>query len=146
MLTQRRSNWVAGLLVAVLGLAGCAAPGSLPSAAVPSPSAAWPPLSISNGTTIVVTLVVNGAVLVTVAPGVQLDPITAPLPPRPWAIEARSPSGRVLSSMTVKATDYIDRYDGDGVRADLSCGRLDIWSGPPMLGPAFVPGPSGDCQ
>lgn len=111
-----------------------------------SPSGAWPPLSINNGTTITVTLLVNGSVVAVLPPGVQLDPVTATLPARPWTIETRSPSGRVLSTLSISATDYIDRQDGKAIRADLSCGRLDLWSGPPMLGPAFVPGPSGDCD
>ena len=34
---------------------------------------------------------------------------------------------------------------GDAVRVDLSCGRLDIWSGPPLLGPPPGPGTPGDC-
>jgi len=113
----------------------------------PSPSAAsQPPLSISNGTSIPVTLVVNGSVVETVAPGGRQDPITAPLPARPWTIEARSPSGRVLSTLTVGAADYISSASGRAVRADLSCGRLDVWSGPPLLGPMYSPGPSGDCE
>jgi hypothetical protein len=103
-------------------------------------------LSISNGTTIPVTLVVNGTVVETVAPGDRQDPITASLPTRPWTIETRSPSGRVLSTLTVSATDDISSTSGRAVRADLSCGRLDVWSGPPLLGPTFIPGPSGDCD
>jgi hypothetical protein len=127
--------------IVVVGIAaGCQA------AAPPTPSAAAePPLSISNGTTIPVTVVVNGIVLETVAPGDRLDPIAMALPPRPWAIEARSPTGRVLSSLAVAANDPIGSTIGKAVRADLSCGRLDVWSGPPMLGPTFIPGPSGDC-
>jgi len=37
------------------------------------------------------------------------------------------------------------REKGDGVRVDLSCGRLDVWSGPPMIGPAPGTGSPGDC-
>jgi hypothetical protein len=111
-------------------------------------------LSISNETTIAVTLVVNRRVIETVAAGGHEDPITGELPALPWNVEARSPSGRVLSSMTVHAGDVWQTTDsngngeekGDAVRVDLSCGRLDVWSGPPMLGPAFSPGPSGDCS
>jgi hypothetical protein len=110
-------------------------------------------LSIENDTTIAVTLAVNGKVIETVAAGGYEDPIKAGLPGLPWNVETRSPSGRVLSSMTVHAGDVWETTDangggaarGDAVRVDLSCGRLDVWSGPPILGPAFVPGPSGDC-
>ncbi len=132
---------IIGLAIVTAWLAaGCHA------AASPTPPAASrPPLSISNETSIPVTLVVNGSVVETVAPGDRQDPITATLPARPWTIEARSPSGRVLSTLTVSATDYISATSGRAVRADLSCGRLDVWSGPPLLGPMFSPGPPGDC-
>ena len=35
---------------------------------------------------------------------------------------------------------------GDGARVDLSCGRIDVWSGTPMMGPAPGPGAPGDCD
>jgi hypothetical protein len=35
---------------------------------------------------------------------------------------------------------------GDGNRVDLSCGRIDVWAGPPLLGPAPGPGTPGDCR
>jgi glucose/arabinose dehydrogenase len=112
-------------------------------------------LSIDNGTAIPVTLVINGSVVETVAPGALEDPIHAVLPDQPWSIETRSPSGRVLSTLTVRAGDVVattpdahghSSAQGDAVRVDLSCGRLDVWSGPPLLGPSFIPGPPGDCD
>jgi hypothetical protein len=106
-------------------------------------------LSIANQTTIAVTLVVNGKVIEIVPAGSGRDPITAELPGLPWDVETRSPSGRVLSRMTVNVGDVSiteGAAKGDAVRVDLSCGRLDVWSGPPLLGPPFVPGPSGDCE
>jgi len=121
---------------------------------VASPTGDRLPLSISNGTSIAVTLVVNGSPIETVPAGAYEDPVKAILPPLPWSIETRSPSGHVLSRLTVQAGDVIyttpdpngrSSARGDGVRVDLSCGRLDVWSGPPMLGPVFIPGPSGDC-
>jgi hypothetical protein len=136
-----RFRFVALALVTAGLVTGCRAGTS------PAPSlASNPPLSISNGTTIPVTLVVNGSTVETVAPGDRQDPVTTALPPRPWTIEARSPSGRVLASLAVSATDDISNMSGRAVRADLSCGRLDVWSGPPMLGPVFSPGPPGDCR
>jgi hypothetical protein len=123
-------------------------PTSLASVA-PTPGATLPPLSISNNTTLAVTFVVNGKLVATVAPGVQIDPVSsAELPPLPWAVEARSPSGRVLVSMRVHLGDVRigeNSASGDGARIDLSCGRLDIWVGPPMLGPMPGPGTPGDC-
>jgi hypothetical protein len=125
-------------------LAGCqAAPSPVPSAAA---SPAGPPLSISNGTSIPVMLAINGSVIEIVPPGDRQDPITASLPPRPWAIETRSPGGRVLSVLSVGVNDYVSDTMGRAVRVDLTCGRLDVWSGPPLLGPTFIPGPSGDCD
>lgn len=110
-------------------------------------------LSIENDTTIAVTLAVNGKVVETVPPGGYQDPIKAESPAPPWNVETRSPSGRVLSSMTVGAGDaWQTTYPngaggahGDAVRVDLSCGRLDVWSGAPLLGPPPGPGQSGDC-
>ena len=113
-------------------------------------------LSIQNGTTIAVTLVVNSSVIETVPPGGYEDPIKGNLPAMPWNVETRSPSGRVLSTLTVHAGDFWTtslpnsgtEVKGDAVRADLSCGRLDLWYGPPLLGPAVDPNasyPPGDC-
>jgi hypothetical protein len=110
-------------------------------------------LNIENDTTIAVTLVVNGKVIEILPAGGYEAPIKAQLPGLPWNVETRSPSGRVLSSMTVSAGDVWEttrpngavEQKGDAVRVDLSCGRLDVWSGPPLLGPAPGPGQSGDC-
>lgn len=131
-------------------LVGC----SLVSSLLPTTS---PPVGIgvSNGTTLDVTLVVNGIVVRVFAPGSGTpDPITAStLGPMPWVVEARSSSGRVLTKMTVNPGDvaYQDLGSGQssargvGGRVDLSCGRLDIYAGPPMMGPAPGPGVPGDC-
>lgn len=120
-----------------------------------APSAPPEHLSISNGTTIPVVLVVNGSVIETVEPGGYHDPITVTLPPLPWSVETRTTAGRVLSRMTVNAGDVVyttpdargvSGAKGDGVRVDLSCGELDVWAGPPLLGPVPGPGQSGDCD
>lgn len=147
-----RRSWLVVVVAAMLS--GCVGAGGVgPSGATPSPSGTQMTLSIQNGTTIAVTLVVNGKVIETVPAGGYEDPIKAELPGLPWNVETRSPSGRVLSSMTVRAGDVWQttapngggETKGDAVRVDLSCGRLDVWSGPPLLGPMFIPGPSGDC-
>jgi hypothetical protein len=140
MLGRHCSPVSAVIALAVMVAVGCGAAGQ----AAPSPG-----LSISNGTTLTVTLVVNGTPVGTFAPGTGRDPIPASdLPALPWHVEARSPSGRLLTSMivdpgNVSATTEPNgdgREKGDGVRVDLSCGRLDIWSGPPMIG--LAPGPA----
>jgi hypothetical protein len=118
----------------------------------PSPSP-LPNLGISNETTLTVTLIVNGTVVGTFAPGMASSAILVPLPNLPWMVETRSPTGRVLSSMTVHPGDVTSTEEpngngsstSDGARVDLSCGRLDIWSGAPMLGPPPGSGTPGDC-
>ena len=112
-------------------------------------------LSIENGTTIPVLLVVNGSTIETLQPQQAETGIPASrLPPLPWAAEVRTTSGRQLLAMTVHAGDVVQingsdgggSSQGDGARVDLSCGRIDLWSGPPMLGPAPGPGTPGDCD
>jgi hypothetical protein len=138
------------VLVCLLLLACDAGKTATPVAIAPSPAPTEETtLSINNGTTLDVTLVVNGQAIETVHPGVQVDPIPpSELPTLPWMVEARSPSGRVLSSMAVRQGDVTRTANGirgDAVRVDLSCGRLDVWAGPPLLGPAPGPGRPGDC-
>jgi hypothetical protein len=111
-------------------------------------------LVVSNRTTLTVSLVVNGAVVRTVQPHAQELVSTRDLPSLPWSVETRTPNGRVLSRMTVRAGDVTEtalpdgerEMKGDAVRVDLSCGRLDMWSGPPLLGPPPGPGVPRDCE
>jgi len=121
--------------------------------ATPSPSPQRPNLGVSNGTTLTVTLVVNGQRLAIVPPGgpepsIDIDA----LPSLPWSVEAVSPSGRVLTSMQVQPGE-IEGPDSavhtiPMGRVDLSCGRVTIWAGDyPPSGPAppASPGTPGDC-
>jgi hypothetical protein len=103
---------------------------------------------MSNSTTLEVTLVINGTPIGRVAAGDGVEVPPSEMPALPWNVEARSPSGRLLLQMTVRAGDVDiegDSQSGTGARVDLSCGRLDLWSGPPMHGPAPGPGMPGDC-
>jgi hypothetical protein len=134
-----------GAIVAALAVAACGL-----ATPISTPILAPMRLSIQNGTTIPVAIAVNGVVIETVPPGGYEDPVKAPMPPLPWSVETRSPSGRVLSQMTVKAGDaWFTTPDPNGrseshapaVRVDLSCGRLDMWVLNEMNGPMFVPGP-----
>ena len=141
-------------LLLALGLGGCAGVGSpsppattAPPPSTPSPSAASSApssgLGVSNSTSIPVTLAVNGQVVETVEPGIRDDGVAASLPPMPWKVEARAPSGRVLTEMDVAGAG-----SGRIATVDLSCGRVMLWYGPPPAGePSFVP-PSvtGDCN
>ena len=114
-------------------------------------------LGVSNGTALVVTLTVNGQTVGTVAPGDPSHSVDLrTLPALPWTVEARSPSGRLLTSMTVEPGDVRtasgpDRSgssQGAFGRVDLSCGRLTIWAGatePSGPAPVGAPGIAGDC-
>jgi uncharacterized NAD(P)/FAD-binding protein YdhS len=122
---------------------------ALITACSPAPTREAHDLVVSNQTALAITLAVNGVVVRTVRAHSDEAVIAKDLPPQPWLVEARSPAGRVLSSMTVRAGDVWEtgtQMKGDAVRVDLSCGRLDMWSGPPMLGPLPGPGRPGDCD
>jgi hypothetical protein len=111
-------------------------------------------LVVSNETALAITLAVNGTVVRTIPAHRQDAFLVKDLPSQPWDVEARTSSGRVLSSMTVRPGDVWEtsspdgstQMKGDAVRVDLSCGRLDMWSGPPILGPPPGPGKPGDCD
>lgn len=110
-------------------------------------------LGITNSTSVKVTLFVNGLEVGEVLPfGPQPSIDVEALPPLPWHVEARSSSGRVLTSMDVRLTDVAPTEGPDGVviyggvfsRVDLSCGRLTIWAAAqPPSGGGPPPQPSG---
>jgi hypothetical protein len=138
------------LVAALLGLVVACTADRPPSASE------HPDLGVSNGTTLTVTLVVNGQPVATFEPGQPVPTIDPTrLPDLPWAVEARSPSGRVLTSMRVKPGDVSSttgpgdetRSSGTFGRVDLSCGSLRIWAGFPPSGPAPASpaGSPGDC-
>jgi hypothetical protein len=72
----------------------------------------------------------------------------------PWAIEATSPSGRILLELvalpgvvwSTTEPDGSTSQHGAANRVDLSCGRLDVFVGPPLLGPMPGLGVPGDCD
>lgn len=128
------------LLAAVL--AGCSL---LPSAAsLPDPY----DIHVENGTTLDVGIAVSDRVVRVVPHGGSATIPAAEAGALPWVIEARTGSGRVLLSFGVEAGSVDvdgDAQQGRGGRADLSCGRLDVYVGPVLLGPAPGPGEPGDC-
>jgi hypothetical protein len=157
MIDRRLSTpWLLASGLACVMLAGCAyaaASTEPPVDVSPAPASSFG-LSISNATTLTVTLIVNGTTIGAFPPQTHLDPIpSAELPALPWSVEARSPSGRLVSSLSVRAGDVQATSNpngqgsarGDAVRVDLSCGRLDLWVGPPILGPPPGTGAPGDC-
>jgi hypothetical protein len=139
--------WIAiGMLVAVASL-GCTL----------QLAGARPRLGIANGTTLDVTLFVNGVRVAESRPGESSPTIeTSTLPSLPWSVEVRTASGRLLTSMQVAEGQLwtTTRPDGGASssgtfgRVDLSCGRLTIWAGEVQpSGPAPPPnaGQPGDC-
>jgi hypothetical protein len=140
-----RFEALASLLLAPLLIVGCAVPALTPDK---------PPLGVDNGTTLAVTIVVNGSQVDVVPPKTQRFVEPSRLPTTPWRVEARSPTGRVLLSLEVEpgvvwhtsGPNGESSSHGAGVRVDLSCGRLDLYAGPPMLGPMPGPGSPGDCE
>ena len=116
-----------------------------------------PVLGISNGTSLTVTLFVNGTSVGSAAPGAGMEPIDfKDLPAMPWSVEARSEAGRVLTSMTVTTGDVTAGREaganlatsGTMGRVDLSCGRITIWAGysqPSGPAPVASAGSPGDC-
>jgi hypothetical protein len=141
-----------GLSVAIvmaLVVAGC---GLIPSSPPPVDPGMLD-LHASNQTTLPVTISVNGQVVGVAEAGRELTSPSATLPSMPWSVEARSPTGRLLTSMAVRRENISSERQADGstwmsgagARIDLSCGRLDLWVGVPMLGPAPGPGSPGDC-
>lgn len=127
------------------------------AACTSTPTPTPPNLGISNGTALTVTLVVNGRPIGEFEPGGNPSIDVAALPALPWDVEARSPSGRVLTSMRVEAGQVSSTTGQGGVversgvlgRVDLSCGRLTIWAGdtqPSGPAPPPSPGTPGDCD
>jgi hypothetical protein len=143
-LGQRRLLWVAVVALATIAnVAGCAA----------GPQEA-PDLGVSNGTTLPVAVVVNGSFVKSIAPGKMELIAGSTLPPLPWSVDTRSPSGRVLLHLDVAVGSVWSTTNPDGSterhgaanRVDLSCGRLDVYAGPPLAGPIPDPGSQGDCD
>lgn len=143
---------VALLALIVLGCSAGTSSGGAPS----------PPmrvnLGVANGTTLAVTLFVNGVRFAEFQPhGPEPTIDIAALPVLPWTVEARSPSGRVLTSMRVEVGQVRTFTRPGGAiepvatmgRVDISCGRLTIWAGdftPSGPIPASPPGEPGDCE
>jgi hypothetical protein len=129
------------LLLGVAALASCQAGGR---AVAPSDMT----ISVLNATSKQLVLVVNGSFVRDLPPGGQIDVAASQLPTLPWTAEVRLVTGRTLVSLIVHAGDVVlegTSQKGDAARVDLSCGRIDLWSGPPLLGPPAGGGTNGDC-
>ena len=129
----------------------CAATVLLASCA---PPIAADPLNVSNQTTIGVGLFVNGDHVANLDPHGTAEIPPSALPPPPWHVEARTSADRVLLSLDVSpnAVQRTVRSEGGtsiagaGIRAELSCGQIDLWVGPPLLGPVPGSGTPRDCD
>lgn len=154
----RRTKTRLLIAAAVIGFAvtACQRAGPPPTAPaapavtdVPTPTQAepLPPLGISNESSITVTLVVNGARIEDIPARTADSPVKAALPDLPWTVEVRSPSGRTLASLEVPETAKVSitSTSGMAVRKDLDCGRIDLYAGPPLLGPPYTGGVDGSC-
>ncbi len=112
---------------------------------------------VNNGTTLDVAIIVNGSIARVVNGGASASMPATTLGALPWAIEAKTSSGRVLASMEVSAgsTGCTQDPAGGGTscrgvvrQVDLSCGRFEMYTNGSGFsgGPAPGPGTPGDCQ
>ena len=152
----RQWNAAAGQLVYYIG-----GPGSVDGLGTPSPSPApagdqndeTGDLHVSDQTTLAVEVFVDGERVAAVSPHSDLAIDRADLPDLPWLVDVRTEGGRSLLGLTVSPEDVTTvsdpggpiRMTGAAARVDLSCGRLDVWAGPPLAGPVPGPGTPGDC-
>ncbi len=116
------------LLVLAAAVAACGTPSPTPE---PSATTAQVGINVANGTTVPVAIAVNGTVVETVPPDTTEAPLRAVLPARPWTVEARSPTGRVLAAFAVPSGDAVSAQSSVGAAEDLACGTLDMWAGGP---------------
>ena len=147
-LTVRAATFALFALVAE----GCA--GLLPT---PIGSPTEPPfgtsIDVANGTTLTVEIWVNGSPAGSAPAGASIRVLPGDLPAQPWHVDARTIRGRILLEFDVRpgqvtrtSSGGVTTLSGAGSRADLSCGRLDVTVGAPMLGPPPGPGSPGDCE
>ena len=142
---SRGLRWIvlATGLVAVVAIAAC-------DVVMPE----TPDLHVDNGTTLDVEVFVGERLIDTVGPSTVVTWSPPTVPPLPWRVSVRTGSGRELVAFVVGPGDggsttgpdgLVDTH-GAGARVDLSCGRLDAYAGPPLIGPAPRPAVPGDCE
>ena len=119
--------------------------------------ALWPSpndLRVVNETTRAMTILVNGAMVTTVAAQQSVTLPAASLPAGNWRVEARLPGGKVVLGVLVDQASEIPMPEvggkaivsGSSTWADLSCGRIGVWVGTPAEEPSVGPGTPGDCE
>jgi hypothetical protein len=105
-------------------------------------------LTANNQSDRTLELFVNDGKVADVGPTTQSTIEASDLPPLPWTAELRLPTGRALVTLTVTSGSVVRRAEGSqgvGNRADLSCGRVELYAVIPLGGPAPGPGRPGDC-
>jgi hypothetical protein len=137
----------ANLLAAVLlGLVACAVLACGQPAASRTVS-----LAVINESDIEVVVTLNGSLLGRYpAHTTTTDIVIDGLMPKPWSIEARSPSGTLLTNAQVTGDLIVAGTDQMTVRTDTPCGTVALWyGGPDAKGPVLekpaVPG-TGACD
>ena len=150
VLTTRRPL----VVVAALAFAACAAGNASPAtvsptdsvtASLPAEATEWRAVNISNGTSATLVVNLNGVVIGTIdanTPGARL---VDGLPDTPWNISVSTKAGVVLATLVVPSLAIVGSTFGYASRADLNCGRLDVWVGPPVAGGTFIPAASPLC-
>ena len=112
-------------------------------------------LHVSNGTTLPMTLVVNGEKVSDLAPGTEANVALGDLPSLPWSVSTRTSTGRVVATMQVEPGSVVDdrAIDGTGSYSapaggvTLSCGQVRMWVGSMQpIGGGPAEGAPGDCE
>jgi len=149
-----RANMVGLLVAAALVAFGCESVVDGPTVGTESGRRPLPELNVSNQTTIAVRVVVNGREVAVLEPGAVLHDLVIDAIPMPWLVQLTTATRRVLldlaieqdAVLTTTGPDGQVSTKGQGARVDLSCGRLEAWVGPPLLGPPPGRGTLGDCD
>ena len=149
---SRSAGWLARLSIAIVVASGC---GSVPQpTGTPHASPSLLDIHVDNSTSVPMTVLVDGKTITTVAPHESTVVSAAGLPDDDWLVEVRLPSSRTIMSFNVirslvSATTGPQGQGGvtgTGRRADLTCGRLDVWVAVAPLGPPPGPGVDGTCS
>jgi hypothetical protein len=120
-----------------------------PNPPVPTPTPNTATLHVSNTSTLTLNVLINDQVVAS-APPQQMTDVDPSAYAEPWHVTVTTLDGRELLTLDYRASD-VSYHDGGatgvGQRADLSCGRIDVYAGPPMLGPGPPSSfPPGDCE
>jgi hypothetical protein len=134
------------ILALAVGAAACGSQDSQPPLG-PVPDADMS-LTANNQLDRPLELYVNGSKIADVQPGTEPTFQAKDLPQLPWTAELRLATGRTLLSLTIASGSVVrtaTSAQGVGIRADLSCGRVELFAVLPLGGPVPGTGRPGDC-